>query len=137
MLNEVVERAVAAISQPALTPDRWSPTAAARCACRSGLLSLIEAGQAIEAEEHWRAHGRGRWIRGKVGQHRHRPDAPPMSGATRRRGRVALVSRRGRADRGAIVERLSRPGARVIAGDVRRRRSFAREHLQRVLVASP
>ena len=67
MLNEVVERAVSAISQTALTPDS---VADRRRALRSQerLLSLIEDGKAIEAEEHWRSHMAvvGRILLGKV-----------------------------------------------------------------------
>ena len=67
MLNEVVERAVSAISRAALTPDS---VADRRRALRSQerLLALIENGQAIEAEEHWRAHMAvvGRLLLGKV-----------------------------------------------------------------------
>ena len=67
MLNEVVARAISAISQTALTPDS---VADRRRALRSQerLLSLIEAGKAVEAEEHWRAHMAvvGRILLGKV-----------------------------------------------------------------------
>ena len=67
MLNEVVERAVSALSQTALTPDS---VADRRRALRSQerLLSLVEAGKAVEAEEHWRAHMAvvGRILLGKV-----------------------------------------------------------------------
>jgi DNA-binding FadR family transcriptional regulator len=67
MLNEVVERAVSAIRQTGLSPES---VASRRRALRSQerLLSLIEAGAALEAEEHWRAHLTvvGRVLLGKV-----------------------------------------------------------------------
>jgi DNA-binding FadR family transcriptional regulator len=66
MLNEVVERAVSAI-RVTLTPES---VADRRRALRSQerLVSLIEAGEAIAAEEHWRAHMSvvGRMLLGKV-----------------------------------------------------------------------
>lgn len=68
MLNEVVERAVIAISKTGLSPDS---VASRRRAIRSQqwLVSLIEAGKAAEAEAHWRAHMAvvGRVLLGKAG----------------------------------------------------------------------
>src|SRR5262245_22678636 len=55
MLNEVVERAVTAITRTGLSPDS---VASRRRGIRSQerLVSLIEAGKAAEAEAHWRTH---------------------------------------------------------------------------------
>ena len=68
MLNEVVERAVAAISKTGLSPDS---VASRRRAIRSQerLVSLIEAGKAAEAEAHWSTHMAvvGRFLLGKGG----------------------------------------------------------------------
>jgi len=68
MLNEVVARAVAAISTTELSADS---VASRRRGIRSQehLVSLIEAGRAAEAEAHWRAHMTvvGRVLLGKGG----------------------------------------------------------------------
>jgi len=55
MLNEVVERAVTALH---LTPHSPDSVPSRRRALRSQerLIGLIEAGEAIAAEQHWRAH---------------------------------------------------------------------------------
>jgi DNA-binding FadR family transcriptional regulator len=55
MLNEIVARAVTAVS---LTPPRRSSVATRERGIRSQerLVELIAAGEAVEAEEHWRAH---------------------------------------------------------------------------------
>jgi DNA-binding FadR family transcriptional regulator len=55
MLNEVVERAVAAVSRTGWSSDS---VASRRRSIRSQerLVALIEAGKAAEAEAHWRAH---------------------------------------------------------------------------------
>ena len=61
MLNEIVARAVTAVSTP--DDDAVGPLATRRRGIRSQrrLLELIEAGDGAAAEEHWRvAHGRGR-----------------------------------------------------------------------------
>jgi hypothetical protein len=68
MLNEVVARAVTAMSERGLSPDS---VAGRRRAIRSQerLVSLIEAGKVAEAEAHWRTHMTvvGRVLRGRVG----------------------------------------------------------------------
>ena len=55
MLNEIVARAVTAVSQ---ADDRWARLSVRRRGIRSQqrLLDLLEAGEGAAAEEHWRAH---------------------------------------------------------------------------------
>ena len=68
MLNEIVTRAVIAISKTGLSPDS---VASRRRGIRSQerLVSLIESGKAAEAEAHWRTHMTvvGRVLLGKAG----------------------------------------------------------------------
>lgn len=55
MLSEIVERAVTAVSQ--VEPGRESASTRRRgIRSQARLVSLIEAGEASEAEKHWRAH---------------------------------------------------------------------------------
>ena len=55
MLNEIVARAVTAVSQANRGATR-SPSANAASVRRSGSIELIAIGASIDAEAHWRAH---------------------------------------------------------------------------------